>query len=245
MSQRLGINLLVYKEELDNKREQSDILKEIKECGITCAEIRREYIADQNEIQKIRKAGKKYQMELYYSVPEKIMEGEEPNKELTSYLEEAKWMQVKNVKFNIGSLYKITKSGADKLKEILNKYEMMVTVENDQTAENGTLDCVVKALEMIEKYELPIGYTMDLGNWYWQKEEPEKAFEQLKENIKILHLKNISFQDGKPGTVMLEEGKIPWRKMAAELKKDVDIFLEYPIPKPEIADQIKRVQEIL
>lgn len=46
-------------------------------------------------------------MTLYYSVPEKIVEDKVPNKNLTTYLEEAKKMNIQNVKFNIGSLNEI------------------------------------------------------------------------------------------------------------------------------------------
>lgn len=62
----------------------------------------------------------------------------------------------------------------------------------------GHFACTKETLEQIRKYELPIGYTMDLGNWYWQKEDPEKSFKELKDQITIFHLKNIAFENEKP-----------------------------------------------
>ena len=182
-------------------------------------------------------------MTLYYSVPEKMVEDKVPNKNLTTYLEEAKKMNIQNVKFNIGSLNEIDRAGAEELKDILSKYEMTYTIENDQTDENGTFACTKETLEQIKKYELPIGYTMDLGNWYWQKEDPEKSLKELKDQITIFHLKNIAFENEKPGTVMLEDGVIPWKAMIEKLKDQVKVLIEYPIDEEKIADQIETVKK--
>lgn len=243
MRQELGINLLVYKEKLDQGIKQSALLKEIKKQGISLAEVRREYIKDQKELEDIAKTAKENEIKLYYSVPEKIIEEKLPNKNLRNYLEEAMIMKIQNVKFNIGSLDQIDQKGAEKLKEILEDYDLTYTIENDQTKENGTFACTKKTLEQIYKYELPVGYTMDLGNWYWQKEDPNTTFEELKNQISIFHLKNIDFKDGKPETVMLEDGKIEWMDMIGQLDNDVKVFLEYPIMEDEIANQINTVKK--
>lgn len=243
MRQELGINLLVYKEKLDQGIKQSALLKEIKKQGISLAEVRREYIKDQKELEDIAKTAKENEIKLYYSVPEKIIEEKLPNKNLRNYLEEAMIMKIQNVKFNIGSLDQIDQKGAEKLKEILEDYDLTYTIENDQTKENGTFACTKKTLEQIYKYELSVGYTMDLGNWYWQKEDPNTTFEELKNQISIFHLKNINFKDGKPETVMLEDGKIEWMDMIGQLGDDVKVFLEYPIIEDEIANQINIVKK--
>ena len=243
MRQELGINLLVYKEKLDQGIKQSALLKEIKKQGISLAEVRREYIKDQKELEDIAKTAKENEIKLYYSVPEKIIEEKLPNKNLRNYLEEAMIMKIQNVKFNIGSLDQIDQKGAEKLKEILEDYDLTYTIENDQTKENGTFACTKKTVEQIYKYELPVGYTMDLGNWYWQKEDPNTTFEELKNQISIFHLKNIDFKDGKPETVMLEDGKIEWMDMIGQLDDDVKVFLEYPIMEDEIANQINTVKK--
>ena len=90
MRQELGINLLVYKEKLDQGTAQSTLLKAIKDQGISLAEVRREYIKEASEFQAIAKEVSQNDMTLYYSVPEKIVEDKVPNKNLTTYLEEAK-----------------------------------------------------------------------------------------------------------------------------------------------------------
>ena len=243
MRQELGINLLVYKDKLDQGVLQSELLREIKDQGISLAEVRREYIKEDAEFETIAKQASQNQMTLYYSVPEKIVEDGNPNKNLQTYLEEAKRMNIQNVKFNIGSLNQIEKAGVEELKDILSKYTMTYTIENDQTDENGTFACTKETLEQIRKYELPIGYTMDLGNWYWQKEDPKEAFKQLKDQISVFHLKNIAFQNDQPQTVKLEDGLIPWKTMIEELKDQVKVFIEYPIDESKIKEQIETVKK--
>lgn len=244
MKQELGINLLVYKNALDQGVTQSSLLGKIKNQGINLAEVRREYIKDQNERECIRKEAEKWHMKLCYSVPEKLMIDQMPNQNLQVYMDEAMEMGVCNVKFNIGDLHKAKNDGMEELKHILNQYSMTVTIENDQTEENGTLSCVQAALQNIEKYKIPTGYTMDIGNWYWQKENPKEAFEQLKNQIQIFHLKNIDFVQENPETVLLEKGKIPWQKMVKQLKEKAMVFLEYPMEEKEISEQIETVKAI-
>lgn len=86
MKQELGINLLVYKEKLDAGVMQSSLLKEIKEQGISLAEVRREYIPDEEELMAIAREAEKLQIDLCYSVPEKIVENNMPNSQLEVYL---------------------------------------------------------------------------------------------------------------------------------------------------------------
>ena len=50
--------MLVYKEKLDQGIKQSALLKEIKKQGISLAEVRREYIKDQKELEDIAKTAK-------------------------------------------------------------------------------------------------------------------------------------------------------------------------------------------
>lgn len=71
MRQELGINLLVYKEQLEKGMPQSSLLRTIKEQGISLAEVRREYVLDEAERIAISKAAENLHMDLYYSVPEK------------------------------------------------------------------------------------------------------------------------------------------------------------------------------
>jgi hypothetical protein len=56
-------------------------------------------------------------------------------------------------------------------------------------------------------------------------------------------IKNIAFENEKPGTVMLEDGLIPWKKMIEVLGDKVKVLIEYPMDEEKIADQIETVKE--
>ena len=150
-----------------------------------------------------------------------------------------------HIKFNIGDLENLDIYEIKKLKDIINNFDMKVTIENDQTPENGTLKSVINAIDVINNNSLPIGYTFDLGNWYWQNEDPKNAFNLLNSKITVFHLKNIDILNNVPSTTLLSEGKIDWVLMLKEISKDVPIIIEYPIEKDNILAEVEQVKKAL
>lgn len=100
----IGINTLVYMDALRNGTPQSELLATIAAHGITLAEVRREYIADDAEYDAIANAAAQQHMTLFYSVPESITVNGEPNPQFEQYLDEAARMGARNVKFNQGDI---------------------------------------------------------------------------------------------------------------------------------------------
>lgn len=96
---------------------------------------------------------------------------------------------------------------------------MTLTIENDQTPENGTLDCTVASLRHIKELGGNIGYTFDLGNWFWRGENAGEAFAQLLPAITVFHLKNVNGAATREelATTMLEDGVIDWKTMLRSL----------------------------
>ena len=243
---QIGINLLVFKNDLDNGIGQEKILSEIASLGVSIVEIRREYLKCSNEeLIEINKLARKLNLEIYYSVPEKIAYEKKINSNIKVYFEEAKQMGSTHIKFNIGDLENLDICEIKKLKDIINSFDMKITIENDQTPENGTLKSVINAIDVINNTLLPIGYTFDLGNWYWQNEDPKNAFNLLNSKITVFHLKNIDILNNVPSTTLLSEGKIDWVSMLKEISKDVPIIIEYPIEKDNILAEVEQVKKAL
>lgn len=243
---KIGINLLVFKNDLDNGISQEEILNEIETLGVSIAEIRREYLKHSTEeLIEINKLSKKLNLEIYYSVPEKIASEKRLNSNIKVYFEEAKQMGSTHIKFNIGDLENLDIYEIKKLKDIINNFDMKVTIENDQTPENGTLKSVINAIDVINNNSLLVGYTFDLGNWYWQNEDPKNAFNLLNSKITVFHLKNIDILNNVPSTTLLSEGKIDWVLMLKEISKDVPIIIEYPIEKDNILAEVEQVKKAL
>ena len=68
----IGINTLVYMDALRDGATQSELLGSIAELGVTLAEVRREYIAGDDEFNAIANAARINGLRLFYSVPESI-----------------------------------------------------------------------------------------------------------------------------------------------------------------------------
>ena len=96
----IGINTLVYMDALRDGATQSELLGSIAELGVTLAEVRREYIAGDDEFNAIANAARINGLRLFYSVPESITVNGDVNPRFEEFLDEAQRMGASNVRFN-------------------------------------------------------------------------------------------------------------------------------------------------
>ena len=180
----IGINTLVYMDALRNGTPQSELLATIAAHGITLAEVRREYIADDAEYDAIANAAAR---------------------------------------------------------------NLTLSIENDQTPHNGTFACTQASLDHITANGSTIGYTFDLGNWYWRDENAQQAFNRLVDYITVFHLKNVNGSQDKSqlATTMLQDGVIDWQPMLDRLSASIPVFLEFPIPAEQVAEQVDIVRHAI
>ncbi|OZG58738.1 AP endonuclease [Bifidobacterium tissieri] len=243
----IGINTLVYLTDLTNSVPQSELLPRIADLGITLAEVRREYIADDTEFDRIAAAAKAGGLALFYSVPEIITANGVANPALQQYFTEAKRMGATNVKLNQGDVKDVAADVLHGIDALAAEYGVTVTIENDQTPENGTLDCTRASLANVAAAGSAIGYTFDLGNWFWRGEDPAAAFAELKDSVSVFHLKNVNgaTERDELATTMLENGVIDWKTLLSQLPADVPVFLEFPIDAANVAAQVEQVRAAL
>lgn len=240
---KLGINTLVYKQQLDTGILQSNLLPIIKKYT-DLIEIRREYISSLQEITALRNISRYEKIELYYSIPDKIIINNQLNPNFIQYLQEAHYMLCTHIKFNIGDLPTCSQDILLQIDQLSKQYQISITIENDQTSENGTLNYVFKTLNHLKKYNSSIGYTFDVGNWCWQKESPQKAFSQLQQFISVIHLKTV---DNLliPHTTFLHKGCLNWQDILISTNNNIPIFLEYPIEHCNLSQEITTVTKYL
>ncbi|MBW3088743.1 sugar phosphate isomerase/epimerase [Bifidobacterium sp. 82T24] len=249
----LGINTLVYLSDLANGVPQSTLLPRIADLGAGLAEVRREYIVGADgidadvEFDRIAAARRAGGLGLFYSVPEVITAEGAANPELATYFAEARRMGAKNVKLNQGDVKDVSADVLHGIDALAAEYGVSVTIENDQTPENGTFVCTASSLENIKDAGSAIGYTFDLGNWLWRDEDPDAAFAALHGFITVFHLKNANGAEKREDlvTTMLDDGVIDWRELVAQLGDDVPVFLEFPIPADRVAEQFDIVRAAL
>jgi sugar phosphate isomerase/epimerase len=243
------INTLVFLEDLNNGVKQAKLLRDIYDLGITKAEVRREFIKDfEVELQEIRNVSEELQMELYYSVPKYLyINGELKTEEIEEYFKEAYKMNCRNVKLNIGDYHHITLENASEINLLCHKYSIKLTIENDQTKENGKVQKIKEFLETAEGLDMKVSGTFDVGNWLWQEEDSTENAYKLKPYITYIHLKDAYIKD-KPQAVRLDQGIIPWRNILGVFDKGIPVAIEYPIypdTLQRLKQEINKLQEAL
>lgn len=222
---QLVLNLLVFAEKVEKGALQAELIQEAAHLGFANVEIRREYFKDlEKEMPVIKKIAEELKITLFYSVPEEVFIEGKLNSQLSVYLEEAKAMGVKHIKWNIGDFQELPVAELKALTE----QEVAINIENDQTQTSGTIQAIAKFMEAVTKNQLNIGYVYDLGNWRFVGEDEVEAAEKLKDYVRYIHIKDVTYIDEKPAAMDLGTGVIDWQKVLTILPKDVPVAIEYP-----------------
>ena len=227
---RLMVNTLFFLPDLQSGVGQADLLNSVAVCGVGAVEIRREFIHDfAEECREIHDKAKSLKIQLYYSVPDTLFDGGTLKKPAVEhYFAEASVMGCTHIKLNIGDYGdKLHQEDISFLTVLSSRTGITLTVENDQTAENGRLKKIQAFLEHCAAQNSSIGMTFDVGNWLWQQESPLMAAEVLSQYTTEIHLKDVATAPD-VHTVLLDAGKIDWRQIVREFSPSVPIALEYP-----------------
>ena len=242
--EKLVINTLVFLDDLKSGVEQSVIINKVNKLGIKNVEVRREFIKDFNkEILDIKEKAIKYNIDLFYSIPEWIFKEDKLRRDdIERYFNEAYNMNCHNVKMNIGQINELLVEDIKAIDELCRKYMINLTVENDQTAENGRLEKIYNFLKKNRELGGNISFTFDVGNWIFQEEDPIKNSELLKYFVTYIHLKNI---DENRKNVLLDEGILNIEKILNNLPKNLPMALEYPCTSiKEVELEIKKALKL-
>ncbi len=225
----LVLNTLVFLDQLKSGVPQCELLDTIHRLGVKKAEVRREFIRDfESELLDIAKKASELDMELFYSVPDMLYkDGEFQINNVENYFHEAFVMGCSQIKMIIGNYHEITSEDVSQLNKVTERYHIKLTVENDQSAENGKAVKIKEFVEAFHQLGGNLSVTFDVGNWIWQKEDPAVNANLLKEHVTYIHLKDVLGKE-KPEVVLLNEGDIAWKKILDLLPKDVPLALEYP-----------------
>ena len=223
------INTLVFIDDLREGIKQSELLRKINSLGIKNIEVRREFIKDfEAELQEIKAVSKELQINLFYSVPDYLyINGELVLDKIEDHFIEASKMDCRNVKLNIGEYYNISTKDASSINNLCDKYSILLTIENDQTKDNGRVIKIKEFLQVSKELGIKISCTFDMGNWFWQKEDPEENANILKSYVTYIHLKDVIVSDN-PHAVFLDEGVLPWRSILGMFDKNIPVAIEYP-----------------
>jgi sugar phosphate isomerase/epimerase len=228
-SHQVVINTAVYLKDLENGKSQSVCLTDLAKLGVKNVEIRREFVHGDEDFMLIVDTARSLGQKLFYSVPDTLFKKGKLNRSMLQvYMEEAIVMQAEIIKFNVGHFNGWTPELIQEYKELTKDFKGTVTVENDQTEENGKLKALLQFLEATKKVHLPIKATFDIGNVFWVNEEPVESASIISDYACYVHMKDVVMTEAGPEAAFLGEGIIPWEKVLSQFKPDVYIAIEYP-----------------
>lgn len=239
---KVSINTAVFLKQLNQGISQYDCLKKLSGYSIENIEVRGEFFKDKTrdtELYKIVELCEKNCWKLYFSVPEELFMNGKLNDNIFSYINMAHQFNFEGLKISLGSFSNLSDINIYRLTNIIKKSHVKLTVEN-QPNKNGKLDIFYKNLTYLLEQIPDLGYTFDIGNWYWTNDSPTIAFRKLKKYINIIHLKDIRDQT----TVMLGEGETDWKNIIISLNNNIPIFLEYEISLENINEEINKINSI-
>lgn len=244
-SQQVVVNTAVYLEDLENGKSQSVCLTDLYKLGVHNVEIRREFVHGDEDFMLIVDTAKSLGQKLFYSVPDTLFKKGKLNRSMLQvYMEEATVMQAEIIKFNVGSFNGWTQELIEEYKELTKNYKGTVTVENDQTEENGKMKALLQFLEAAKEVHLPIKATFDIGNVYWINEDPVESASKVSRYTRYVHMKDVILTDAGPEAAFLGTGVIPWKRVLDEFNSDVYIAIEYPCgdnPNETIKQELEKV----
>ena len=238
----LSINTAVFEDEIKKGKSQLECLERLPDKIIDSIEVRGEFFDEERveeELEEISNLCEKNRWKLFYSVPQELFNSDGFNQDIENKIALAEKYNVSNLKYSLGHI-NVKNTDINELNDILNNTSVNVTIEN-QPNDNGSLVEMKKALNYLNDNHIKSGYTFDSGNWYWINENPHVAFDELRENISVFHLKDIKSKN----TMMLNNGDTDWRYMLNKLGENIPVFLEYGIDENKIIDEMKKVEDVL
>ena len=230
MNRQIVVNTIVFAEQATVGERQESFLAAIHSLGLSVVEIRREMFADfSREMSSLVQTATAYQMDLFYSVPEPLFRnGCFDQVGVEKYLSEATALQVKLVKFNVGDFDGASEAEWAKLKETVSGKNFTITVENDQTPQNGSAEPLARFMKNCARRAIPIFFTYDVGNWAWNGEDPVKNVGRFAEQVRYIHLKDVCGTGKNAVARALDDGELAWRDVLARLPKAGFWGIEYP-----------------
>jgi len=223
------VNTLVFLKEHQEGKKQLEMLQELHKIGIERIEVRREFFQDIREESKvIGEEARRLGLTIYYSIPESLyIDKVLQRNALQEYFEEAVLLSARQIKLVIGDYQEVTQEDVIFLNGLCEEHDVLLTVENDQTSDNGRSEKIANFLAQYKAKNGKIGFTFDIGNFLWVGEDIVKNAKELAPYVTYVHLKNVTTTPTLQ-TVYLQEKGIDWRGALEELPKNCPVAIEYP-----------------
>jgi len=211
------------------------------EAGADGVEVRGELLVDpETELPSIAQAVPA--LERVYSSPEPLY-SEGGAFDLAAFergLEASHKLDAKRLKMSIGVGAVATPSTLRALRDRLAETPIELLIENDQTADAGTLGALTRFLSNAEEQGLVLGMTFDIGNWHWTGECPQRAAEAFATRVRYVHCKGVQRQPQRWVAVPIADSAAPWRTVLRALPTGLPWAIEYPLAGDDLLSMTRR-----
>ena len=203
-----------------------------QQAGADGVEVRGELLVDaERELPAIAAFAQRAGLALVYSSPEELWSagGDLDAAALDRALSAAGRLGAPRLKMAIGGFVRASRSSLRSLRERLAGAPVELLIENDQSADAGSLDALRGFFADSAADGLPLGMTFDMGNWNWTGECPLLAAQALAPRVRYVHCKGVQRQPQRWVAVPLAESAAPWRAVLRALPVGLPWAIEYPL----------------
>ncbi|BDB24284.1 TIM barrel protein [Cupriavidus sp. P-10] len=120
-----------------------------------------------------------------------------------------------------------------------------LVVENDQTAQAGTVPPLRDFFARLAALGETVPMTFDMGNWHWTGEDPLDAAQVFGAGVGYVHCKGVQRTPAKWIAVPLDQSTAPWRGILRRLPAHVARAIEFPLQGDDLVQVTRRHVELL
>ncbi len=212
------------------RHEQLWFAKLAMAAGADGVEVRGELLNDPNrELQEIAQATPK--LDRVFSSPRPLYDGNGALDQdaLEQDLIFCQLMLTRKLKKSIGAGAMASTASLRTLGLLLHDAKVELLIENDQSAEAGTIDPLLRFFSEADGIGLNIPMTFDIGNWHWTGECPLSAASDFSGRVRYVHCKGVQRQPQRWVAVAPSESAAPWRTILRRMPTGVPWAIEYPL----------------
>lgn len=209
---------------------QGQLAPLVAQIGASYIELREE-LFDSFDASALRSAIAAQGLTCVYSSPLELWQPGQtaPNPQLQQALARAVACDAVWLKVSLG--FYSSASDLNVLHEQLRGQPVRLLVENDQTAQGGRIDPLVKFFSAVAEQGLPVGMTFDIGNWQWQQQSVSSAALQLGRFVEYIHCKAVQrTAAGKLVATLPELTDLhQWARLFRHMAPGLVRAIEYPL----------------
>ena len=233
----VSISLSSYGADLVRQQGQLSFVEILTAAGAQRIEWREELLTDEKPTE-LAQAAAQHALESVFSSPLELWVAgrAQPNAELAATLDRAQAFGSRWLKISLG--YFTDTNDLESLHALLSRHPVQLLVENDQTLHGGRIEPMQRFFSEVERLDLPVKMTFDIGNWQWQDQSALTAARLLGRHVDYLHCKAVARRpDGKlvalpPGATDLHL----WEQLLKHMTQGITRAVEFPLQGDDLVE---------